>query len=329
MGGDAARAAPARQDLDTAVNIPEATRILIEGAGGQRLTVAGPGAGTDGVVLADVDSGTEFENFFEAPTTTIWNATAYQVGADFGGAREEKFDFTLAFHILATATASWRAAYERFRLAFSFKRDSGLRAEVGDSSRLLTVRLGAKPAVKVTGDPNADGYALAVVPLVGAYPRWCEPDVVSQFVTTTDTTGGGVESGYVTVSNPLPVDYEIWPRWIIQGGKDIVWTIPDFSWGSGEFERAEIDRDRKMVMPPLLDGEHVVIDTDPLARNGQANSSIDTEFPARMNGQRFCYPLPGATPETKIPVSVTGAPVGAGVQVRCPRPWPRPWGGLD
>ncbi len=48
-----------------------------------------------------------------------------------------------------------------------------------------------------------------------------------------------------------------------------------------------------------------------------------------MNGQRFCYPLPGATPETKIPVSVTGAPVGAGVQVRCPRPWPRPWGGLD
>ncbi|WP_433661088.1 phage tail protein [Nocardia sp. CA-128927] len=308
---------------------PPDTRIVIEGPGAEKFTVAGPGMGDRGVVLADEDSGTDFDAMYETATTTIWNATAYQIGADFGGLREEKFDFSLAFHVLGTPQLPWRHADSAFRQGFSFRRDSMVRVQIGDTQRRLPVRLGAKPRVKIVGDPNIHDYGLVVVPLIGAYPRWLEDDATSTFITATDTTGGGVETGFVTVANPLPIDYEIWPRWVFQGTAGIVWTIPDFSWGSDEFDRAEIDADRKIVMPPLLAGEHIVIDTDRMARNGQANSSLDTEFYARMGGKRFVYPLPGRTPETRIPVSVTGAPIGAGIQVRCPRPWPRPWGGLD
>ncbi|WP_069166797.1 hypothetical protein [Nocardia altamirensis] len=311
------------------ISPPEGTRIVIDSPAGESFTVAGPGRGDKGVVLADEDSGTEFDAMYETVTETIYNATAFQVGADFGGTREEKFDFSLAFHIIGTTGLPWRVADSRFRNAFSYKRESLVRVRIGDTHRRLPVRLGAKPRVKIVGDPHIDDYGLVVLPLVGAYPRWLEDDVTSSFVTTTDTTGGGVETGFVTVSNPLPVDYEIWLRWVFQGAAGIVWTIPDFSWGSDEFDRADIDRERKIVMPPLLDGEHIVVDTDRMARNGQVNSSLDTEVYARMGGKRFLYPLPGRTPLTRIPVSVTGAPIGAGIQVRCPRPWPRPWGGLE
>lgn len=305
----------------------ESAIIEIEGCdGGDWWPVAGPDQWKRGVALADEESGTDFDGMYDAPLTALYNSTAFQIGADFGGIREDKYDFILAFHVMSTDEISWQEIDSQFRLAWSARRDTTIWVTTGNSRRKLPVRLGDKIKVKVMNDPIAEQYGLVLVPLVGAYPRWMEQPLVSTYITTTDTTGGGTETGYVEVANPLPIDYEIYLQWVVQGSAGIVWTIPDFSWGSDEYERPTLDAARKIVMPPLIEGEHLMIDTDKMARHGQVVSSLDTQVYARMNGKRFMYSVPGRTPRTMIPVSVTGAPIGAGIQVRCPRPWPRPWG---
>ncbi|MEV0247972.1 phage tail protein [Nocardia sp. NPDC050712] len=301
--------------------------IELEGCDGSWWTLSGEGQWDDGVALADEDDGTDFDAMYDPPITAIYNSTAFEVGATYGGIREEKYDFILAIHIMGTRENPWRYVDSNFRNALSAKRDAKLWVTTEDSRRYLPIRLGAKPKIKAVNDPDSEQYGLVLLPLVGAYPRWIEESAVSSFVTVTNTTVSGTETGYVTVSNPLPVDYEIWLQWVVQAGTaGIIWTIPDFSWGNDEFERAATDVARKVVMPPLINGEHLLIDTDKMARNGQVNSSLDTEVYQRMGGKRFMYHLPGRTPATQIPVTVSKAPIGAGIQVKCPRPWPRPWG---
>ncbi|WP_036529139.1 hypothetical protein [Nocardia sp. CNY236] len=300
------------------------TIFQLEGHNGEWFTVSGAGAGDRGVHLAPESDGTEFDGLYDAPVSTIWNSTAFQLGASYGGMREDKYEFTLAFHVMEAGGNPWRHNDSALRKAFSYEQRSKLWVQVDDSRRWLDVQLVANPRLKAGFDPNGQEYGLVLVPLAAAYPRWMEADATDQFVTTTDTTGGGSEMGSVTVSNPT--DTEIWLKWMIQGADGIQWTLPDFSFGDDRFDRAYQDADRMIAMPALLVGEHVRVDTDEMGMEGQVNSSLDTAVYQRMNGKMFLYPIPPYTPETQLPVSVTGAPAGAGVQVRCPRPWTRPWG---
>lgn len=307
---------------------PDETLIEWEGCDGSWWTLAGPNQWGEGVCLASEDDGTDFDGMYEPPVTAIYNSTAFEVGAHFGGIREEKYDFILAVHVKGEKGRPWRYVDSAFRRAMSFKRDSKIWVTTGDSRRHLPVRLGGKVRLKTAHDPNSEQYGLLLIPLVGAYPRWIEKDHVSEFVTTTDTTGGGTETGYVTVSNPLPEDYEIWPKWRIQASNaGLIVTLPDYSWGNDEYDRAEEDALLKVELAPLIAGEHLLVDTDKMAWGGQFISNLDTEFHARMGGRRLVYPIPGDTPPTQVPVTVTKAPIGTGIQVVCPRPWPRPWGG--
>ncbi|WP_069165466.1 hypothetical protein [Nocardia altamirensis] len=303
--------------------MPE-TLIELEGHNGQRFTVAGPGAGARGVYLAPENDGTEFDLLYDAPVKTIWNSTAFQLGASYGGMREEKYEFTLAFHVIESATAAWRDNDSALRKAFSYEKRSKLWVQVDDSRRRLDVQLASNPRVKVGTDPNGRQYGLVLVPLAAAYPRWMEADVTATFVTTKDTTNGSTELGSVKIANPT--DTEIWLKWVLQGTGAIKWTLPDFSFGDDRFDRATKDADRMIVMPELRANENVRVDTDEMAMEGQVVSSLDTAVYQRMNGKMFLYPVPPYTPETTLPVAVTGAPQGAGLQVRVPRLWTRPWG---
>ncbi|WP_282778320.1 MULTISPECIES: phage tail protein [unclassified Nocardia] len=298
--------------------------IEVEGHNGEWFTVAGTGAGDRGVHLASENDGTEFAGLYDAPVTTIWNSTAFQLGATYGGIREDKYDFTLAFHVTETAANPWRYNDSALRKAFSYEKRSKLWVQVDDSRRWLDVQLVSNPRLKVGFDPNGQQYGLVLLPLAAAYPRWLEVEATDEFVAATDTTDGSTELGSVVVSNPT--DTEIWLKWMIQGSSGIRWTLPDFSFGDDRFDRADADADRMIAMPELLDGEHVRVDTDEMGLEGQVNSSLDTAVYQRMNGKMFLYPIPPYTPDTELPVVVSGAPAGAGVQVRCPRPWTRPWG---
>ncbi len=302
--------------------------IEIEGFNGDWVRVNGVDAGAEGVWLAPEDDGTEFGEFYEPPIKVLWQSTTFQIGATYAGVREEMFAFTLAFHVTETLQNIWRWNESRFRKMFSPTKQSNIWVETEDSRRYLAVQLNGKIKVRVGQDPNGQQYSLVLVPLAGAYPRWLEPDYTVPYIATTDTTGGGTETGSLPVWNPT--DTEVWLKYMAQGQAGIRWTIPDFSFGDDRESRAVVDAARAIVMPALIAGENIRVDTDPQANSGQVVSSLDTAVYLRMNGVQFLYPLPAytGTADTPVllPVSVTGAPIGAGIQLRCPRPWTRMWG---
>lgn len=134
------------------------------------------------------------------------------------------------------------------------------------------------------------------------------------------------ETGYLKVWNPT--NTLCWLRYMAQAGNaNIEWTISDFSWGSDAWNRADEDSGRMIIMPELLLGENIKIDTNPYAFGGQVVSSLDTQVYLRMNGVQFLYPVPPRTPPTLVPVQVTNSLPGNGIKMYCPHEWLHPWGG--
>lgn len=308
---------------------PEDLRIVYEGWNGQQFTITDTGdpdnEGDRGVRLADVPHGTQWDELYDAPVEALYNSTAFQIGGTFQGIREQMYEFQLALNVKATPGTPWRVNDSRFRKALSYKKDSRLRVRVGDNpERYLTVRMKKSAKLKVITDPNRQKYGLLLITLVAPYPRWMEDDYTDTFTTTLDTSGSGTEMGTLTFSNPT--DTEVWVKYVLQAAPGIVWTLPDFSFGDDRWEHAEDHDDRMVVMPALFAGENVLVNTDEMATEGQVNSSTDTAIYQRMNGKEFLYPLQPYMEPTEMPVAVKKAPIGAGVQVRIPRPWTRPWG---
>ena len=75
------------------------------------------------------------------------------------------------------------------------------------------------------------------------------------------------------------------------------------------------------MLPPLLAGEHLLVNTDESPKFGQFNSSLDTQFYIRMKGKSFLYPIPAGTRKTMLPIGVQYAPAGVGVKIRTPKMW--------
>lgn len=309
------------------MELPEELEIIIEGWNGSLFHVAGGELqGAEGVGLGMGDVGTAFEDMYESPFDTIYNSTAFEIGGRFGGVRENMFEFALAFHIRPTNGAHWRMVESRFRKSLHHSKDAKIRVKIpGVSERWLNVRLREHTRLNVSVDPNKQRYGLLICHFIGPYPRWMEDDVVSEYVTETDTTASGEEIGSVMISNPT--SDEIWLKWVAQAGNEgVTWTLPDFSFGDDRFDREVEDADRMIEMPELILGEHIVVDTDELTMLGQVNSSLDTSVYLRMNSMEFLYPVPAYTEPIEVPVTAQKADIGNGIQVRCPRPWIRPWG---
>lgn len=299
------------------------TRIQVETPSGDWWTLAGTGKGDRGVWL-----GQRVEGLWMAPKETIWNSTAFQDGATYGGDRNPKRDITMDVEIIGTRTASWERCWSDWIRAWKTDDDCKLWYETDNSRRWLNVRVGKNASMSPNIDPIKRGHATITMNLTAGDPWWYEDFHPSSYVTTTDTIGGGTETGHVELSNPTPL--EMWPIWVTQGTAGIRWTIPDWSFGNDDHERAIEDADRTIELAPLINGEHLLIDTDPLAEDGQFNSSLDTEFHQRMGGVRLMYqvtPYTGSEDEPIIwPISVRHAPIGAGIELRMRRAFPTPMG---
>ncbi|MFE7717483.1 phage tail protein [Nocardia rhizosphaerihabitans] len=290
--------------------------------------IHGHGADHRGVHLGLSPTG-----LFDEPVETLWNSTAFQIGATPGGYRIHKRDLILPFEIVNTPEASWQRNDSNFRKAFSYEFDSKLWCRTDDwGSRWLDLRLNREPEFAPDQDPFDKQYGHVVYSLTAGYPRWREHDVTDQWVSSTDTSDGlSWAEGTVTVSNPT--DTEMWLMWVLQAYPGAVYKLPDFSFGDNRFFLGEAHEDRVITMPALIAGEHLRVNTD--EEQDQVRSDIDTQVYQRMRGIRFLYPIPPYLgtmnhPDIKtpveLPVAVKGAPAGVGVQVRCPRNWSRPWG---
>ncbi|MDH6283233.1 phage tail protein [Prescottella agglutinans] len=292
------------------------TLIELEGWDGKlTITLAGQGKGDHGAYLAEGD----IENLIEQPIETFYNSHAFQIGADYGGDRYPARELILTIEVLPTADASVEENLTKLQRALSTKRDARLWFTTGSSRRCLTVRLRQNLRIVVNRDPQRIKYLSVIATLIAPDPFWYEKPKTSEWISTVDTTGGSTATGSVTVHNPTNQD--IWLQWVVQAATGAKWTIPDRSWGDDRFGRAIADANRQIVMPALQAGEHLRIDTSDSAKDPQVTSSTDTQIYLRMNGVVFLYPVPARTKKTQIPVAVTKAPAGVGIQVRCPQPW--------
>lgn len=301
------------------------TKIQVESPSGELWTIIGDGKGDRGVWLGQSVAG-----LWAAPLETIYNSTAFQDGADYGGKRTGARIVTLDVEILKTSDSSWERNWSDWMKAFKADEDTLIWYETDESRRFLKVRLAKNSEMTPKIDPEKLGHVTLTMNLIAGDPWWWEADATSTYVTTTDTSSTGTEHGFIPVWNDTPLP--MYPQWVFQGVAGVEWTLSDFSFG----QEASHDRDpgvdaaRVINMPPTLAGEHVYIDVDPLARNGQANSSLDTQYYIRMDGNRFVYPVPDYTGTKRdpvmLPIAVKHAPIGAGVQLRMRRAWPTPMG---
>ncbi|MGK8554394.1 phage tail protein [Nocardia gipuzkoensis] len=289
---------------------PNAAMIMVTGVDGSQWTIAGQGRGREGVELATSPSG-----LYDAPVTTIWNQSAFQIGSSFGGFRTNKRDVVFAVNIFQTSGRSWEAVDSAWRKAWAYDRDSTLTITTDYGTRSLSLRMSEQPDFKPDKDPHLKMWGKVVMTCTAGNPWWVESDVTTTWTSTIDTTGGQIQAGTVTIANPT--DQQMWLKWVCSApGK---WTVPDFSWTPGDDHAARV-----VTLPRTATAQDLTVDTDPMEE--MIVAADKSQIWALMNGVSFLHPVPPYTPATAVPVSVTGAPTGASVLVVQPRNWSRPWG---
>lgn len=215
----------------------------------------------------------------------------------------------------------------------------GTTGETTGSNEVSRVTTGSTSTVTFTwaAVSGATGYKIYRSTSTGTEKYLATVGVVTTYTNTGGTTNGsisvpgantsyGIEIGSLTVYNPT--QNEQWVKYVAQAGNaGIVYTLPDFSWGDDRFDKATADSARMILMPALINGENIVVDTDEMSMAGQVVSSLDTAVYLRMNNVEFLYPTPPYTPPTQVPIAISQAQIGNLIQIRCPLAWSRPWGG--
>ena len=295
----------------------DALNIWLEDIHGNEWHLSGEQAGEEGAVLEATEV---IDVFDEADVKTIRDEGAFSRGSFYAGKRVMTRYPVFDVGLMDTASQTVRQTISAWRRGWSYDADCKLYVQDEESTRYIELRKLEKIKFSPATDYNADGIATMTMVCVSGNPFFREDDVVDSYVTTTDTTVSGTETGQVTIANPCDVD--IWLQWIVQGGATgMIVTLPDFSFGNDEFNRATEDDDRAVILAPLQSGEVLLIDTDKLAIDGQFNSSTRPSYRGLMNGVRFMYRVPAGTESTDLPIVFDNAPIGAGVQVRAPRNW--------
>ena len=293
----------------------KAASIALTGVDGSRWTLSGDGMGREGVELATNPSG-----LYDAPVTTIWTQSAFQIGSSPAGYRINRRDLVFNVNIFQMPGRAWELVDSMWRKAWAYDQDSTLTITTDYGARSLALRLTEQPEFKPIHDPHLKQWGQVTMSCTAGNPWWVEADVTDPWVSGIDTTGGQIASGSVTVSNPT--DQPMWLKWVCSApGR---WTLPDFSFGSNSQRRALADAARAIILPLTTTGQDLTVDTDPMEE--MIVSADGSQIWALMNGVSFLYAVPPWTPPTVLPVKVTGAPAGASVMVVQPRNWSRPWG---
>jgi hypothetical protein len=289
--------------------------IQLIGVDGSVWMLAGPGRGREGAELGTSPSG-----LYDAPVTTIWNASAFQVGSTFAGYKIDKRDLVFTVNLFQLPGMSWQTVDSAWRKAWAYDRDSQLVVTTESGTRTLNLRMTQQPGMTTIHDPHLKQWATVQMTCSAGVPWWIEDDTTSSWICPVDTRSGAIAYGTVPVENPT--DQDMYLRWVCSAPAQ--WTLPDFSWGNDYYGRAAHDAARTVTLPRTSAGQDLTVDTDPMAE--MIVSADGAAIWALMDGVSFEYQVPPYTPSTQLPVSVTFAPAGAAVLCVQPRNWSRPWG---
>lgn len=289
--------------------------IQLQGVDNSLWTLAGPGRGQEGAELGTSPSG-----LYDAPVSTIWNASAFQIGSTFAGYKINKRDLVFSVNLFELPGRSWQSIDSAWRKAWRYDQDSQLIVTTESGTRTLNLRLSEQPSMATVHDPHLKQWASVTMTCTAGVPWWVETDTTSSWVCPTSTLNGSIAWGSLPVENPT--DQDMYLKWV--GSAPAQWSLPDFSWGNNYYGRATADAERMITLPKTTAGQDLTVDTDPLAEMIIAANG-DLMWPL-MNGVSFEYQVPPYTPSTSVPVAVTFAPAGASVMCVQPRNWSRPWG---
>lgn len=301
-----------------------AAEISIIGADRTRLDVSGINAGRQGIILA----AGQVQGIHDAPITVETASAARQVGGKNMGVDFEVRDVNLGFHLFGdddprgyeflesllekcftTELDPWDPDEAPARIFAKTKRDT----------RYLSVFKREATIFDPDDDPHVDEYANPIYPLRAYEPMW-----VGKKLVTSWQTSGTSGSGLIAVSNPTPLP--MLQTWSLTRG---AWTVPDNSWIGPKGKRVPGGEfgTRKIPLLPI-DSVHggARINLDPMKL--MIESWSGTNLLAELAGRAyFMHEIPPYTPETWLPISVTGAPAGgARAELHQPRLWPKPWG---
>src|SRR5487761_1329522 len=151
--------------------------ITLTGVDGSQWNLSGPGHGSQGVELAPNPAG-----LYDPPTTTIWNSTAFQDGATYGGNRTEKRDVVFAVNIFHMPGLSWEQLDSQWRKAWAYDTDSTLTIATESGSRSLSLRLSEHPDFAPAHDPHQKRWGSVTMTCTAGVPWWVEADTTSVWV---------------------------------------------------------------------------------------------------------------------------------------------------
>lgn len=271
--------------------------------------------GEQGVKLCD-----DPKELMDVIVKTIYNSTAFQEGATYGGKRIQMRNPVATFKCYDRGDGV-EDTESRFRMAWDYDTDTLLRITTfgrRPSKRTIALRLAAQPDIVTLGkkDMRLIDRANVVLTLAAGNPFFYEPDEVAHWTATTANDA----TGTVRISNPT--DQKLWLQWELTAPG--IWRLPDYSFGDNSRGWAVEHANRVIVLPSLGVGQHVTVDTYP--DNERIDSDDQSLVWARMRAIEFLYPVPPYTAPIDLPVRITGGPVGATARVRMARRWSRPWG---
>lgn len=276
------------------------TVVEIVGVNGDVVVLAGENVGVDGMWLAS-----DLEGFYDPQIKVNARAVSNRPGIEYLSHRV--LERTLLFKVTIANDEgpgrTWRERDTRWRRLWAHDRYATIRVVTDEGERTLKVRL-EEIEVDTEYDPHKNSATDVTMTVVADDPFWYAPE--EKF----DVLVNGTATISVLRSNPT--ENVIFPVWVLEAPG--TWTIPD--WGPDHPEKV-------VTLPEVRPGSHLVVDTDPAARQLVA-SDQDPVWP-RMNGVRFRGEVPGYTNRIDFKISVdSGSPRSA--QLRLKRPFNRPWG---
>lgn len=276
------------------------TVVEVEGVNGDVVVLSGDRVGEDGIWLA-----TELSGFYDPEVKTVTKSPGNRPGTRYISHRilERTVIFKVTIANDEGVGETWRERDTRWRRLWSYKDYAKIRVVTDEGDRVLRVRL-ESIEVDTNIDPHVQGATDIVMTVVADDPFWYAPDEVYEVVVNSEAT--------VSVLMANPTENPVFPVWVLEAPG--TWTVPDWS---------PSDPNKRIQMPAVGAGAHLVVDTDPAAR--QLVSANKDPVWQRMNGVRFRNMIPGYTGRVDFKLSVQATkPMQA--QLRLKRPYNRPWG---
>ena len=301
----------------------DAAKVEIFGVDDSYFCIAGEGMREQGVFLS-----TKLKGIYDAPVTTSYKSSAYQIGATYKGRKYDKRDLVFGVEIDTENGEEWSYNNSAWRKAWDYEPDKWdfnsklTRMDITSQmsgTRSLYLALTNSVDMESEFDPHLLGTSTVPMLATAAQPMWFQDDDIDVFETSNSSS-----TGFVTVFNPTPLPMA--HKFVMTQGK---WRISDVSWQGPKYGRVPGGQygARRIDLPMLTEVQGgAVVDLD--SSKLQVRDLHNTNLAALMNGKFFKHKIPPFTPPTQIHVQVTDAPPGgARLEVRMPRLWPSPWGG--